>query len=657
MKCCICSQKKGKRNCTRYGGIICSECCGKMRNIKFCHSACEYMKQQHERVDTSSVELTEVGRGKVITFSNSLFLPDILECFYCDVEDVVINIVEPTRIIFSATFIIKKGVNRDVNLDEAYKVDAWKKTKDSVAGIPFLQIYAIGLGKISNVNLSVDNMNKTVEIENNHVDTWLPEAYSKVEKLTEKEISDIYKDGPGCDRALTYYGKHFFGNNSTLFASIQVGKEYHLRLEIIYENPQFEEKSITLPFGMFWPFKLVNYKKFTINSFGNIEIDSSSNTMLMLPFEEKYIVCNAYPLLKENAILSSPKYIPYETKELEETFHYDNYCILHNHFKISLHATAVAKSIFTDLPILTGLYDSVNKVYHDEYAPASIIVCNNSAKLEKYKIEAEIMGVSYRFIKEIFIEPYKVDRLKVAPRLIEDKVLHIRTNTEYDMRIRVTNAYSEIVYEETGTCLLYPREVFIDILKNKTKDWKIDLRSFIARWITPTTPYVEEIIAGTGKELSKGMQGISSQNNIAIQGEMKGVYDYLSKNINYVARPLAFAEGNYHAQKISLPSTTIKLNSGNCIDLSILLASCFEALKLHTFIVLIPGHAFVKVELPGREIIYIESTYMGQKEYYEAVEKAREKYEEYFTENGPIVEGAHEIDVSIARRSNILPME
>ena len=147
MKCCRCSQKKGKRNCTRYGGIICSECCGKMRNIKFCHSACEYMKQQYERVDTGSVELTEVGCGKVITFSNSLFLPDILECFYCDVEDVVINIVEPTRIIFSTTFIIKKDVNRDVNLDEAYKVDAWKKLKTVLQGFHFYKYMQSGWGK------------------------------------------------------------------------------------------------------------------------------------------------------------------------------------------------------------------------------------------------------------------------------------------------------------------------------------------------------------------------------------------------------------------------------------------------------------------------------------------------------------------------------
>ncbi len=657
MKCSVCLQRKGKRNCIRYGGEICSECCGKMRSIRFCNSVCEYMQQRYERIDTSSLELTEVGRGKVIFFSDSLFIPDILECYYCDVEQININIIEPTRLSFSTRFVIRKDVARNVNLDEAYKSDSWKKSNSSARGIPFLQIYAIGLGKISNVHLDVDNLMQTVEIENNHVDTWLPGAYSKVENLTKKEISEIYRDIPKCDSALTYYGKHFFGNNSTLFANIQEDKEYNLKLEIIYETPQFEEQSIILPFGLFWPFKLVNYKKFCIDSLSSIELDASSNTMLMLPFEEKYVVSNAIPLLRENAILSSPKYIPYETKKLEETFHYDDYCILHNHFKIKLHNATIAKAIFADLPILTGVYDSVNKVYGDEYAPVSVIVCNNSPNIEKYKIEVEMMGISYRFVKEIFVEPYRVNRVKCAPKLIEDRVFHIRSNMEYDMNVKVVDACSQIIYEETSSFLFYPREVFIDILKNKTKDWKIDLRSFITRWITPTIPQIEEIIAGAGKEYGLGMRGASNHNNDDIQREMKCIYDYLSKKINYVARPLAFAEGDYHAQKVSLPSTTLHLNSGNCIDLSILLSSCFEALKLNTFIVLIPGHAFLKVELHEKEIVYLESTCMGREEYYEAVEKAREKYDKFFTVNGPKVEGAHEIEVKNARKANILPME
>lgn len=657
MKCSVCLQKKGKRNCIRVGKVICSECCGKMRNIRYCDSTCEYMKQQYERIDTSSMELTELGRGKVILFSDSLFLPDVLDCFYCDVQEMKINIIEPTRISFSTKFVIRKNTSRSLHMNEAYKVDAWKRNGKCHNGVPFLQIYAIGLGKINNVQLSTDGVSVKTEIENNHLDTWLPGAYSKMEKLTKKEMQEIYKGGPASDTALVYYGEHFLGNNSTLFANIQADQEYSLKMEIIYDNPQFEEDALVLPFGILFPFPLVNYRSFKIGCLSNIELDTSSNTMLMLPFSDKKIMCIAMPILKENAVLSSPKYIPYETRQMDECFHYDNYCILHNHFKIRLQNATVAKAIFSELPILTGVYDSFNKVYNDEYAPVSVVICNNSSEIEKYKVEVEILGASYKTTKEIYVESYKVTKLHVAPRLIEDKISHIRTNTEYDISVRVTNMHSEVVYEETEKCLLYPREVFVDILKNNTKDWKIDLKSFLARWVTPTIAQIDAIVAEAGKELKRGIQGESSKNNMVIQEEMKSIYDVLSKNIYYVARPLAFAEGDYHAQKVSLPSTSINLNSGNCIDLTILLASCYEALKLRTFIMLVPGHAFLKVELLQNEIIYLESTCIGKKEYCEAAEKGRERYEEYFNKGGSKVGEAYEIDISLARRSNILPME
>ena len=166
MKCEVCQQKKGKRNCSRIGNLICSECCGKMRDIRYCDSACEYMSKTYERVDTSFVELTEVGRGKVTLFSDSLFLPDILECFYCNVAEMKVNIIEPTRILVSTRFTIKPNTTRNVSLKEAYISDAWKRNKDSYKGIPFLQIYAIGLGKINNIRLSREGFDVKVAVEN-----------------------------------------------------------------------------------------------------------------------------------------------------------------------------------------------------------------------------------------------------------------------------------------------------------------------------------------------------------------------------------------------------------------------------------------------------------------------------------------------------------
>lgn len=657
MKCSVCLNRKGKRYCIRLESEICSECCGRERDIRICPSDCRYMKQNYQRYDTSSIEITEVGRGKVILFSDSLFLPDIYKCFYCEVSSMFINIIEPTKILSTIRFAFKKRSTREASLHEAYEVDSWKVSKSEKVNIPFFQIYTLGTGKIATSKLTLEKRVVNLDIENNHVDTWLPEAYTKYQKLSRKEIADANIEVPGIEQVLVYYGEHFIGNNSTFFAKIEAEKVYELSVEIVYDNPQFEEKHIILPFGVFFPCELVNYSNFGINIASELEIDSSSTTSVMRPFADKLIMVSPVPLLEEKRILSTPQYVPYETNQMDSTFHYEPHCILYNHFKINLENKIIAKAMFGDIPILTGVYDSVNKVYEDKYAPMSVVICNNADEIRKFKIEGEIFGLSHKVIKEVYAEPYKVIKIHLAPKLIEDKVLGVTINKEYDCYVKVTDADQKFLYEETAQCLVYPREIFVDVLKNSTKDWKMDLKSFLARWVTSTRTEIDEIIAEAGKESINGIQGASATNNYIIQSEMKCIYDVLSKKIRYVARPLAFAEGDYHAQRVSLPSTTVKFSSGNCIDLSILLASCFEALKLHTFIVLIPGHAFVKVELPGHEKIYIESTYMGNKEYYESTERGRELFDKHFYENAPKTEGAFEIDLAIARKSGILPME
>ena len=202
--------------------------------------------------------------------------------------------------------------------------------------------------------------------------------------------------------------------------------------------------------------------------------------------------------------------------------------------------------------------------------------------------------------------------------------------------------------------MVYPKETFVEKLDNQRKDWKIDFGSFIARWITPNAPVIDSIVAKAS--LNHGITGGVSKDFYKIQSDMKKIYDVLS-NLNYTIRTLTYPEGDYHIQRISLPKNTIELKSGNCIDLTLLLASCYEAIKLNVYIVLVPGHAFLKVKINNNYDEYIESTYLGKKEYCEATEKGREIYNKYFDENGNgINNDSRIIDISVARKSKIFPM-
>lgn len=651
MKCKRCGSKKGKRACKLYNDeFICSNCCGTIRNIEICNSKCNFMKKEEaELIPYSSIELTEVGRGKVILFSESLFLPNISKYLWIDVEYLTINIKSPILISIDMKFKIESRLKRKIEEDEVYYIDGWKRNKDNY--LPLLQIYTIGLGNINNELLKISENEEKILIENNHLDTWIPNSKAVNEKV---DISDLKVRKLPLDikMAPCYYGNHFIGKNNTIFSKLKLNKEYKLSFDVEYKTITFNDTQIILPLGIFFPFEFVNFKKYKVNLINGCTFNRKSKIQMLLPFEEKEIMCFATPLENNNS-LSAPKYTQMELIEQEDTFHYDRYAIFNHYFNIDIDKVISANIIFNKIPIFTGIYDTFNKVYKDEYSPVEVTIFNKSENIEKVKIEVEILDLSYKIIKDVYIDPNKVMNINIAPQLMQEKIEKLSSNVERNIYVKIS-WNDEILNEETHNFLVYPKEIFVGKLDNGRNDWKIDFRSFLARWITPSTNEIDRIISEASDD--DGILGGTTDNLYRREHDIKKIYDVLNK-MKYAIRTTTFSEGNYHVQRISLPKTTVNLKSGNCIDLSLLLASCYEAIKLKTYIILIPGHAFLGVELSEKNLIYIESTCLGKKEYSEAVQIGKCKFNEFFDVSGnPKDNNSIIIDVSLARKSGILPM-
>lgn len=651
MKCISCNHKKGKRRCLRYNNeLICYNCCGRERNYMVCNTECEYFPiERYQLLQTNGIELTEVGRGKVILFSESLYLPNISDCLCINVNKININIKNPIFISINMEFEIKENIKeRKVNDNEVYLKDSWKRNDKM---LPFLQIYTLGTGEVYNESLLCENTEEKLIIENNHADTWLPYSTITNEKISDDDRSKLnILNEPKNALYPVSRGKHFIGKNNTFLANIKINKKYTLKFDIYYDSIHNINNNILVNLGLFFPFKRVNYSDYKVNLLDDYIFNQDSEIQLLLPFEEKEIKCFLTPLENMNFI-SSPQYVKHSFNNLENTFHYDRFAIFNHSFYLN-NKSDIAYSTTSNVPIFTGIYDSFNNIYENEYAPISVTLFNNHSEIKKYKIETEIYGLSYKNVKEIYVEPYSISNTKIAPQLIDSEVNKITTNTKKEIYIKVLNE-SGIIYENTQKCLVYPKEVFVEKLENGRKDWKIDFRSFLARWITPNSKSIDIIISQATRE-EEIVGGISSD-SLRTEKDIKKIYDTLTE-LKYTIRALSFSDGAYHTQRISLPENTVNLKSGNCIDLSILLASCFEAIKLKTYIVLIPGHAMVMVEL-NSELICIESTCLGNKEYYEAKEIGINKYKQHFNENKePLDNYSYILDISNARKCKIFPM-
>ena len=111
MKCKMCNCVKGKRFCTNINGEICSLCCGKNRNLKKCDSLCPYFPhEKFEMIKTDGITLTEVGRGKVFKFSESLFIPNIYEYIAINIFDLKISVKSSTFVSFKIKCLLRIGL-------------------------------------------------------------------------------------------------------------------------------------------------------------------------------------------------------------------------------------------------------------------------------------------------------------------------------------------------------------------------------------------------------------------------------------------------------------------------------------------------------------------------------------------------------------------
>lgn len=435
---------------------------------------------------------------------------------------------------------------------------------------------------------------------------------------------------------------------NTFLAPLIINNKYEITFDIYYNAISNDKEHIIIPLGFMFPFSLINYEDYKVYLFEDYKFADKAEIQLLLPFEDKVLFNTLRPLDNCN-LLSSPKYVSHKMESIDNRFHYDKYCIFNHYFSLNSNNDTEVNVHFSDIPLFLGLYDDFNKVYNNEYSPFKITIFNSTMKPKKYKILATIEDLSHTYENEVYVNPRNTGNFNIAPSIMSDRIDTITTTPQKNIEIKVFDGEKQIPVR-TNKCIIYPKDIFVETIENDKKDWDIDFRGFLCRWITPNDKVIDEIISEVAKD--NDVVSNTSNNTFEIEKEIKAVYDKLS-DMKYSIRAINFSEGKYHTQRISLPKTTIKYKSGNCIDLSILMASIFEALKLKVYICLIPGHAFVRVKVNDSLFYNIETTLLGKKEFSEAMESADEKFNNHFVGNDAKDNSSFIVDVEVSRKSKI----
>lgn len=122
----------------------------------------------------------------------------------------------------------------------------------------------------------------------------------------------------------------------------------------------------------------------------------------------------------------------------------------------------------------------------------------------------------------------------------------------------------------------------------------------LTAFLTPNHPEITKINAKAAELMEQwsgdpSLNAYQSQNPNRVRMQAAAIYGALqAQNLVYAVPPASFEP---IGQRIRLCDAVMQQKMGTCLDLSLLYASCLEAIGLHPLLVLQPGHIFVGVWL------------------------------------------------------------
>lgn len=331
-------------------------------------------------------------------------------------------------------------------------------------------------------------------------------------------------------------------------------------------------------------------------------------------------------------------------------------------------AITVTPKIDADIPyqidyvytreLITSYYHLYGNVLDDF---AEIYLTNNSDVTSTFLVQTEIDGYSAVSSDTVNVAPGERKEVRQNPRLIPESMEKLNSQRYANFVIRVTlltEGEDELLLTESKEILLYSRRDYTwvdgcDLQEN---------RDFLAAYVTPNDPAVEELLRRAANYTSSGI--IWSGYGDHLNDEGGGIRDRLQAiwkaekeyNLTYVSTWVSFTPEA--SQRMRLPFEVLEQSGGNCIELVFLYASAVEAMDLECSIVLIPGHAYlaVRTDQENANYYFVETTLIGQADFEDALACGSSNW----GNDGPKIDAKEEnygwVNISDARERGILPV-
>ena len=180
--------------------------------------------------------------------------------------------------------------------------------------------------------------------------------------------------------------------------------------------------------------------------------------------------------------------------------------------------------------------------------------------------------------------------------LVDLGAIDIKSVTKYlaELTERIAGSFRLIIKAENE--ILFEDVYSIDVLSYEQWNGVSVLPEMLAAFITPNHPEIARVIIRASEILQKwtgkpSFDEYQSLNPDRVRKQMAAIYEAIAElNLVYCSVPASFEEAG---QRIRLCDKIFSQKMANCLDISLLYASCLEAIGIHSLIIVIKGHAFV----------------------------------------------------------------
>jgi hypothetical protein len=207
---------------------------------------------------------------------------------------------------------------------------------------------------------------------------------------------------------------------------------------------------------------------------------------------------------------------------------------------------------------------------------------------------------------------------------------------------------------------------------------RIDLGWAFAAWVDPQDPVIDSFLDLAGIDAAE--LAASPHSRVERLRLVRALWVALERRgLRYADEGAGLSQGPViYSQRVRLLSSTWNDRVANCLDGSVLIASALERLGIGSFLVLVPGHAFVGfyADKDRHEAEFLETTLLGFRKPVDAssedatqvrrraiagFDAARRAGRERYRLAVPKLDGRHRpdyalIDISTARAYGIMPL-